>query len=79
MEENWDMTPEEAQHHPLAAETRTRVSVCSLQWNTPFRWLAAGWRDFARCPVVGLSYGLIFTALGWLLACCWSAPPWPWA
>jgi uncharacterized membrane protein len=75
MEENRDMTPEEAQHHPLAAETRTRVSVCSLQWNTPFRWLAAGWRDFARCPVVGLSYGLIFTALGWLLAWTLASSP----
>jgi len=62
------MTPEEAQHHPLSAETRTRVSVCRLRWNTPFEWLAAGWRDFSRCPAVGLSYGVILTALGWLLA-----------
>ena len=62
------MTPEEAQHHPLAAETRTRVSVCGLTWRDPFRWLAAGWRDFAHCPIVGLTYGAIFTALGWALA-----------
>lgn len=62
------MTPEEAQHHPLSAETRTRVSVCRLRWNAPFAWLAAGWRDFSRCPAVGLGYGVMLTALGWLLA-----------
>lgn len=61
------MTPEEAQHHPLAAETRTRVTVCDLQWQTPLRWLSAGWRDFMRCPVVGLSYGLLFLVFGWAL------------
>ena len=61
------MTPEEAQHHPLAAETRTRVSVCELGWRDPFRWLTAGWRDFAFCPLVGLTYGALFIAMGWLL------------
>lgn len=59
------MTPEEAQHHPLAAQTRSRVTVCELTWRAPFGWLVAGWRDFIRCPVVGLSYGLLFFALGW--------------
>ncbi len=61
------MTPEEAQHHPLAAQTRTRVSVCGLGWKDPLRWLAAGWRDFAFCPFVGLSYGALFVAMGWTL------------
>jgi uncharacterized membrane protein len=70
LEEIRIMTPEEAQRHPLADQTRTRVSVCRLRWKTPLTWLAAGWRDFIRCPVVGLTYGVVFTALGWLLA--WS-------
>ena len=26
----------------------------------PLRWLALGWRDFARCPKIGLFYGDYF-------------------
>ena len=33
----------------------------------PWRWLALGWRDFRRCPVIGLFYGGCFMAMGWLL------------
>ena len=41
----------------------------------PLRWLRLGWRDFMRCPRIGLFYGLCFGlmghALGWVLE---SAP-----
>lgn len=30
----------------------------------PLRWLALGWRDFARCPKIGLFYGLCFFLMG---------------
>ena len=33
----------------------------------PFRWLAAGARDFARAPGIGLFYGLVFMVMGWAL------------
>lgn len=38
-----------------------------LGWGDPLRWLAAGWRDFRRCPGIGLFYGGCFVAMGWLL------------
>jgi uncharacterized membrane protein len=33
----------------------------------PLRWLACGWRDFARAPGIGLFYGGCFASMGWLL------------
>jgi len=33
----------------------------------PTAWLEAGWRDLWHNPVVSLSYGLVFAALGWAL------------
>ncbi len=31
-------------------------------------WLAAGWRDFLRAPLVSLTYGGVFTAISFLIA-----------
>lgn len=61
------MTPEEAQRHPLAQQQATRVSVCTLTWRDPLRWLAAGARDMRACPLLSLSYGALFTAVAWTL------------
>lgn len=33
----------------------------------PWAWLAAGWRDFARAPAVGLAYGFGIVAASWLV------------
>lgn len=33
----------------------------------PFRWLAAGWRDFRAAGIISLSQGLVFVAAGFLL------------
>lgn len=33
----------------------------------PFRWLAAGWRDFRAAGLVSLSHGLLFILAGFLL------------
>ena len=38
-----------------------------LAWGAPLQWLALGWRDFIRCPGIGLFYGACFMAMGWLL------------
>ena len=35
-----------------------------LGWHQPLRWLARGWRDFTRCPGIGLFYGVCFVAMG---------------
>jgi len=33
----------------------------------PWRWIAAGWRDFQQTPAVSLSYGLVFVVVSYLL------------
>jgi uncharacterized membrane protein len=48
-----------------------------LRWNDPLRWLALGWRDFTRCPGLGLFYGACFMAMGWTLLLMFQrAPAW---
>jgi uncharacterized membrane protein len=39
--------------------------LATLRWGDPFRWLAAGWHDFAHAPLIGLFYGACFVAMGW--------------
>ena len=46
---------------PLSASCR------KLALGAPFKWLTEGWRDFRRAPMHSLAYGVIFTAIGWLL------------
>lgn len=43
------------------------IRLNALALSDPFRWLAAGWRDFRRASGIGLFYGGCFTAMGWLL------------
>ncbi|MDH5446583.1 MAG: DUF2189 domain-containing protein [Gammaproteobacteria bacterium] len=38
-----------------------------LTLNSPFGWLKKGWQDFRRAPWHSLTYGAIFSAIGWLL------------
>ena len=40
------------------------LTLRSLSAADPFRWVAAGWRDFLRCPKVGLFYGGCFFLMG---------------
>ena len=48
-----------------------------LRWGDPLRWLALGWRDFSRCPGLGLFYGACFMAMGWTLLLVFQhAPAW---
>ncbi len=53
------------------------IELRSLSWSQPFGWLAAGARDFARAPEIGLFYGACFMAMGWALAWVFrTAPAW---
>jgi len=40
------------------------LTLASLGPGDPFRWLARGWRDFLRCPRIGLFYGACFALMG---------------
>jgi len=56
----------------MTTETHTQEStlpaVRSVGALAPFRWLAAGARDFGAHPLPSLFYGACFAAMGWLMA-----------
>ncbi|OYV01486.1 MAG: hypothetical protein CFE45_04655 [Burkholderiales bacterium PBB5] len=61
-----------------AAETPPPVSgpdLRPLRLSDPLRWLQLGWRDFVRCPGIGLFYGSCFTAMGWALMWVFQQAP----
>lgn len=41
--------------------------VCRVGSDEPARWLAAGWKDFRRAPVISLAYGAIFVLAGYAI------------
>lgn len=43
------------------------IPLRPLGFRDPLRWLALGWRDFMRCPGIGLFYGGCFMVMGWAL------------
>jgi uncharacterized membrane protein len=64
--EETEMTPEEAQRYPLAHERKLEpVTLQSLHWADPVRWLTAAWTDVWRTPALGLAYGLLLTLGLW--------------
>ncbi len=56
-----------ADTHDAAPSSPFDLPLAPLGWRDPFRWLRLGWRDFRRCPGIGLFYGTAFTAMGWAL------------
>ncbi|UXH80460.1 DUF2189 domain-containing protein [Roseateles amylovorans] len=46
-----------------------------LRMADPWRWLAAGWRDFRRAPGIGLVFGTLFAVMGWALVGALRAAP----
>ena len=47
----------------------------TLHWRDPLRWLALGWRDFVRCPGIGVFYGACFMVMGWALMKVYEQAP----
>ncbi len=43
------------------------IEIRVVEMDRPWFWLAAGWRDFMRAPVVSIVYGLVFSLAGYLL------------
>ena len=58
-----------------AEPIRSLPPLRHLPWSAPLRWLAWGWRDFRRCPGIGLFYGACFMAMGWLLRWVFEQAP----
>jgi uncharacterized membrane protein len=62
------VSPTAAPADPAAPEPVSPALVLrELGYADPLRWLALGWRDFRRCPGIGLFYGACFVLMGWLL------------
>ena len=51
------------------------LKLADLNAGDPLRWLAAGWRDFVRCPRIGLFYGLCFFLMGHALVAVFRSAP----
>ncbi|MGE5451608.1 MAG: DUF2189 domain-containing protein [Acidobacteriota bacterium] len=58
-------------HEPSALDW----PLATVRFSDPFRWLAAGWRDFTRAPAIGLFYGACFVAMGWFLLATFQHAP----
>ena len=57
---------------PIASDASTSISpfdipLRQLHFSDAWRWLALGWRDFRRAPLIGLFYGGCFVVMGWAL------------
>jgi uncharacterized membrane protein len=50
-----------------ATAAASPIVLRPLGFAAPFRWLAAGARDFRRAPFIGLFYGGCFMVMGWAL------------
>lgn len=59
--------PDAATAATAAPSSVFAIELAPLSFADPWRWLAAGWRDFRRAPGIGLFYGGCFALMGWLL------------
>ncbi|MFY9511739.1 MAG: DUF2189 domain-containing protein [Rubrivivax sp.] len=58
-----------------AAEAAPAIRLRPLGLADPLRWLLLGWRDFLRCPAIGLFYGGCFMVMGWTLLKVYEQAP----
>jgi uncharacterized membrane protein len=56
-------------------DQRPPIALRPLTMADPLRWLALGWRDFIRCPGIGLFYGGCFVVMGWALMSVYQNAP----
>ncbi len=72
-----EAAPADADTNTTAADERSpfELTLHPLGLAAPLRWLALGWRDFRRCPGIGLFYGACFMAMGWLLMTVFEQAP----
>lgn len=69
------MTPDEAQHATLSHQQRETITSDTLRWSDPLQWLKGGWSDMRHCPLVSVSFGVIYTAVAWILGLSFVQKP----
>jgi uncharacterized membrane protein len=57
------------------APRRPAIALRPLALADPLRWLVRGWRDFLRCPGIGIFYGACFMVMGWALLSVYEHAP----
>ncbi|MBN7821183.1 DUF2189 domain-containing protein [Bowmanella yangjiangensis] len=58
----------ETPHNAITDSGIARVIPCKeLDLGDPLKWLALGWRDIMRAPLLTAFYGIIFTAIPWFI------------
>ena len=62
-------------HDPAPEPSPFNAVLRPLPLGAPLYWLVLGWRDFIRCPGIGLFYGACFMAMGWLLMAVFAHAP----
>ena len=70
-----DATDDPAQPGEPAPGSPFDIALRPLSLGAPLHWLLLGWRDFLRCPGLGLFYGGCFMAMGWLLMAVFEHAP----
>jgi len=50
-----------------ADKSSSAITLARVPLDRPWSWLAKGFADFRRAPLISLLYGLVFTAAGYLL------------
>jgi len=61
---------------PISEDGRPpAIELNRLSLADPLRWLQLGWRDFIRCPAIGLFYGGCFMVMGWALMWVYRQAP----
>jgi uncharacterized membrane protein len=68
-------TPTEERSSADTPDRTFDIVLRPLGFADPLRWLAAGWRDFIRCPGIGLFYGGCFMVMGWALLKMYERAP----
>ena len=67
--------PDKPLDDPVDGERRSAIALRTLTFADPLRWLARGWRDFIRCPGIGVFYGGCFVVMGWALMSVYQNAP----
>lgn len=51
----------------LTIDAGTSDQVRRVELDRPWTWLAAGWRDMRRAPVISFGYGIVFALAGYVI------------
>ncbi|MFZ0255046.1 MAG: hypothetical protein WAN46_05265 [Gammaproteobacteria bacterium] len=58
-----------------AGKIANTTEISAITVRDPFRWLAAGWRDYRRTPLLSSAYGLVLAGLFYATTyAAWQVP-----